>query len=112
MTTVHAKHVLLICRPGSSDDQDVEVAEALELARQDAELRVWHQQHCAFQKLNLTSADLRWSEDVLRDHGNLSSASVYFELQRALTGGAPPGWWWLGAFGAGFSCHGALLKVT
>lgn len=24
---------------------------------------------------------------------------------------APDGWWWLSSFGAGFCCHGALLKV-
>ena len=27
------------------------------------------------------------------------------------TGGAAGGWWWLSSFGAGFSCHGALLEV-
>ena len=26
--------------------------------------------------------------------------------------GTPPGWWWMSAFGAGFSCHGALLKAS
>ena len=25
---------------------------------------------------------------------------------------APGGWWWLSSFGAGFSCHGALLEVA
>jgi len=62
-------------------------------------------------KLALASDDLRWSAEVLRAHGNVSSASVYFVLQRALAGDAPPGWWWLCSFGAGFSAHGALLKV-
>ena len=62
-------------------------------------------------KLDLAPEDLRWSSEVLREHGNMSSASVYFSLQRALAGGAPPGWWWLCSFGAGFSCHGALLWV-
>ncbi len=28
-----------------------------------------------------------------------------------LADGAPAGWWWLSSFGAGFSCHGALLRV-
>jgi hypothetical protein len=23
----------------------------------------------------------------------------------------PPGLWWMSSFGAGFSCHGALLEV-
>jgi len=62
-------------------------------------------------KLCLAQEDLRWSSEVLRDYGNMSSASVYFTLQRALAGGAPGGGWWLCSFGAGFSCHGALLQV-
>lgn len=62
-------------------------------------------------RLGLAPGDLRWSAEVLRDYGNMSSASVYFTLQRALADGAPPGWWWVCAFGAGFSCHGALLRV-
>jgi alkylresorcinol/alkylpyrone synthase len=62
-------------------------------------------------KLGLAPEDLRWSSEVLRDHGNLSSPSIYFTLQRALAGGAPAGWWWLCSFGAGFSCYGALLRV-
>jgi alkylresorcinol/alkylpyrone synthase len=62
-------------------------------------------------RLDLSSEDLRWSAEILRNYGNLSSASVFFALERALAGGAPPGWWWLCSFGAGFSCHGALLRV-
>lgn len=54
---------------------------------------------------------LRHSAAVLRDFGNLSSASVYFVLQDALRDHAPGGHWWMSSFGAGFSCHGALLKV-
>ena len=48
---------------------------------------------------------------VLRRYGNLSSAFVYFVLDAALADDAPGDWWWLSAFGAGFSCHGALLHV-
>jgi len=48
---------------------------------------------------------------MLREYGNLSSAFVYFVLEAALADRAPGGWWWLSAFGAGFSCHGALLEV-
>jgi alkylresorcinol/alkylpyrone synthase len=48
---------------------------------------------------------------MLREYGNLSSAFVYFVLAAALADEAPGGWWWLSSFGAGFSCHGALLKV-
>jgi predicted naringenin-chalcone synthase len=63
------------------------------------------------QRLGLAPEDLRYSEAVLREHGNLSSPSVLFTLQRALAEGHQAGWWWLSSFGAGFSCHGALLKV-
>ncbi|MEO5696036.1 MAG: 3-oxoacyl-[acyl-carrier-protein] synthase III C-terminal domain-containing protein [Burkholderiaceae bacterium] len=55
--------------------------------------------------------DLRYSAAMLRRYGNLSSAFVYFVLEAALADDAPGGWWWLSAFGAGFSCHGALLRV-
>ena len=49
---------------------------------------------------------------MLRVYGNMSSAFVYFVLQAALTDNAEPGWWWMSSFGAGFSCHGALLEVA
>jgi predicted naringenin-chalcone synthase len=62
-------------------------------------------------RLGLSEHDLRWSAAVLRDFGNLSSASVYFVLQAALGDSAPKGYWWMSSFGAGFSCHGALLEV-
>ncbi len=62
-------------------------------------------------RLELNPADLRYSAAMLREYGNLSSAFVYFVLEAALADGAPGGWWWLSSFGAGFSCHGALLKV-
>ena len=53
----------------------------------------------------------RYSAAMLREYGNLSSAFVYFVLEAALADAAPGGWWWLSSFGAGFSCHGALLRV-
>ncbi|NUZ07806.1 type III polyketide synthase [Piscinibacter koreensis] len=53
----------------------------------------------------------RYSAAMLREYGNLSSAFVYFVLDAALADRAPGGWWWLSSFGAGFSCHGALLRV-
>lgn len=62
-------------------------------------------------RLELQPGDLRYSAAMLRAHGNLSSAFVYFVLEAALADGAPSGWWWLSSFGAGFSCHGALLEV-
>ncbi len=63
-------------------------------------------------RLGLSSGALRYSAAMLREYGNLSSAFVYFVLQAALADNAPPGWWWLSSFGAGFSCHGALLEVS
>jgi alkylresorcinol/alkylpyrone synthase len=62
-------------------------------------------------RLGLQTDDLRYSAAMLREYGNLSSAFVYFVLQAALEDEAPGGWWWLSSFGAGFSCHGALLQV-
>ena len=63
------------------------------------------------ERLRIPPHDLSHSAAILREYGNLSSAFVYFVLQAALANGAAGGWWWLGAFGAGFSCHGALLRV-
>jgi alkylresorcinol/alkylpyrone synthase len=63
------------------------------------------------ERLELDPRALRYSRDVLREYGNLSSAFVYFVLDAALADAAPGGWWWLCSFGAGFSCHGALLAV-
>ena len=62
-------------------------------------------------RLELQPGDLRYSAAMLREYGNLSSAFVYFVLEAALDDEAAPGWWWLSSFGAGFSCHGALLEV-
>ena len=63
------------------------------------------------ERLGLPPEALRHSRDALRQYGNLSSAFVYFVLDAALADGAPGGWWWMSAFGAGFTCHGALLAV-
>ncbi|MBW4049098.1 MAG: stilbene synthase [Proteobacteria bacterium] len=63
-------------------------------------------------KFDLPAEGLRYSAAVLREYGNLSSAFVYFVLEAALADDAPQGWWWLSSFGAGFSCHGALLEVV
>jgi predicted naringenin-chalcone synthase len=63
------------------------------------------------QRVGLTEHDTRWSAAILRDYGNVSSACVYFVLQAALAEQAPGGYWWMSSFGAGFSCHGALLAV-
>ena len=63
------------------------------------------------ERFQLSGHDVRWSQAVLRDYGNMSSPSVLFALQTALADGAPGGVWWMSSFGAGFSCHGALLEV-
>jgi len=63
------------------------------------------------ESLELQPADLRWSAQMLEQFGNLSSPFVFFVLQAALAGGADGGHWWMSSFGAGFSCHGALLEV-
>ena len=62
-------------------------------------------------RLGLTENDLLPSVSVLRDFGNVSSPFVLFVLEKMLSENAPGGWWWMSSFGAGFSCHGALLKV-
>ncbi len=62
-------------------------------------------------RLGIDFEALRYSRDALREYGNLSSAFVYFVLEAALAERAPGGWWWLSSFGAGFTCHGALLAV-
>ncbi len=62
-------------------------------------------------RLGLSETDLHPSAAVLSEFGNVSSPFVLFVLERALANNAPGGWWWLSSFGAGFSCHGALLKV-
>ena len=61
--------------------------------------------------LRLDETDLCWSARVLRDLGNISSPFVLHVLHSALTEQAPAGWWFMSSFGAGFSCHGALLHV-
>jgi alkylresorcinol/alkylpyrone synthase len=68
--------------------------------------------HAIEREFGLGAKDLRYSAAMLYEYGNLSSAFVYFVLQAALADDAPAGWWWLSSFGAGFSCHGALLEVS
>jgi alkylresorcinol/alkylpyrone synthase len=93
-----------------------EVLTKAEVSRSQIRTWIWHAGgrdvlNAVQERVNLSADDLRWSRDVLNDYGNLSSAFVYFVLQEALNGKAPGGLWWLSSFGAGFSCHGALLDV-
>lgn len=62
-------------------------------------------------QIGLDAQDVAHSTEVLRTHANVSSACVYFVLKATLANGARPGWWWMSSFGAGFSCHGALLEL-
>ncbi len=62
-------------------------------------------------RLSLAPQALRYSREALRRFGNLSSPFVYFVLDAALRDEALGGWWWMSSFGAGFTCHGALLSV-
>jgi alkylresorcinol/alkylpyrone synthase len=60
----------------------------------------------------LGERDTRRSASTLERFGNLSSPFVLFVLEDALAAGEAGGWWWMSSFGAGFSCHGALLRVS
>lgn len=50
MTRDEAKNILLLYRPGTTDAEEPEIAEALALAKQDAELGGWLEQHFVRQK--------------------------------------------------------------
>lgn len=63
------------------------------------------------ERLHLSAGDAQWSARVLRDFGNVSSPCVFFVLQAALAEKVSGGVWWMSSFGAGFSCHGALLEA-
>lgn len=62
-------------------------------------------------RIGLEAEQVALSARVLRDYGNVSSPCVYFVLKAAIADRARAGWWWMSSFGAGFSCHGALLQV-
>jgi alkylresorcinol/alkylpyrone synthase len=64
------------------------------------------------EQFDFRNGELEHTAAVLREYGNISSACVYHVLERALANGTSSGWWWMSAFGAGFSCHGALLEVS
>lgn len=63
-------------------------------------------------KLDLTEDQLSYSRETLRDYGNMSSPTVLFALNKIMASGSPQkgDYGLLIAFGAGFSCYGALLK--
>ena len=54
--------------------------------------------------------DLTETREVLRDHGNMSSPSVLFALEKRLAANHPDDQrLWLTAFGAGFAAHACEL---
>jgi alkylresorcinol/alkylpyrone synthase len=61
--------------------------------------------------LGLGDAEMAHARAVLRTHGNMSSATILFVLQRTLQAGSPmPGEWGLMiGLGPGFAAEGALL---
>jgi alkylresorcinol/alkylpyrone synthase len=106
--------------PGLAAEQAERVLDQVlsraELAKRDVNAWIFHPGGrdvltALRQRLGLSDTDLRWSAAVLNEFGNLSSASVFFVLQAAIADSAPGGFWWLSSFGAGFSGHGALLRV-
>ena len=87
------------------------------MKQEDIGVWIWHTGgrdvlNALAQRIGLTENDLHWSREILREYGNMSSPSVLFVLQQALINKAPAGWWWLASFGAGFSSHGTLLRVS
>lgn len=62
--------------------------------------------------LGLSARDLRFSRRVLRNFGNMSSATVLFVLDAVLQSKEPrPGdWGFLAALGPGFAAEGILLR--
>lgn len=63
------------------------------------------------ERLGIAPEKLKWSAATLKQFGNVSSPFVFFVLEAALRDAPPPGLWWMSSFGAGFSCHGALIEV-
>jgi alkylresorcinol/alkylpyrone synthase len=66
------------------------------------------------EQLQLTRDDTQPSREILRTHGNLSSATVFFVLHEWMTRRRPPSGahGLLGAFGPGFSSELAVLQWT
>ena len=87
------------------------------LRKSDISTWIWHAGgRTVLERLRAVSGlgegDTRRSAELLERFGNLSSPFVLFVLAQALEERAAPGRWWMSSFGAGFSCHGALLDVA
>lgn len=59
----------------------------------------------------LPQVELSPAWDVLTNHGNMSSPSVLFALERALEAKVLPKKIWITTFGAGISCHSCSLHI-
>lgn len=93
-----------------------QVLDRQELSRAEISAWIWHAGGrdvllALKEQLGLDESAMRWSTAVLKELGNVSSSFVFHVLERALRERAESGHWWMSSFGAGFSCHGALLKV-
>ncbi|HEX7054657.1 MAG TPA: 3-oxoacyl-[acyl-carrier-protein] synthase III C-terminal domain-containing protein [Burkholderiales bacterium] len=87
------------------------------LDRRDIAVWIWHAGgRTVLERLQaltgLGARETRRSAELLERFGNLSSSFVLFVLAQALEERAAPGRWWMSSFGAGFTCHGALLDVA
>ena len=88
-----------------------------DLRRADIGAWIWHAGgRTVLERLRsatgLEERHTRRSAELLARFGNLSSPFVLFVLAAALAERERAGWWWMSSFGAGFSCYGALLKVS
>lgn len=66
----------------------------------------------AAQAMDLTAEDVRSSFDVLREHGNMSSATILFVLERELARSASGDRIVLLGFGPGLTIEGVTVDVT
>jgi alkylresorcinol/alkylpyrone synthase len=87
------------------------------LAKQDIRFWILHSAgrkvlDNARQYLGLSEDEFCWSRSVLRDYGNMSSATVLFVLEKVMSSGLPkPGdLAVMAALGPGFAAEGALLR--
>jgi len=61
--------------------------------------------------LALTNGELGISEEIMRRHGNMSSVTVLYILEKIMTSGFKPGaYGLLTALGPGFSSQSLLLR--
>ena len=115
------RNILTLPVPGIAARHSAEVLERVlarnEMQRDQISGWIWHSGGrdvlaALREQFSFRNGELDHTAAVLREYGNISSACIYHVLERSLANGTPSGWWWMSAFGAGFSCHGALLEVS